>query len=128
MLTKKLFVAAIGLFVCVASVLAETSAHQQKRVKTFASLPDWSGIWEAEAWGKRTAAGRPAGGMDEVRKKAVLMAEPPYNAKWEAVYQKGLQNLPALMKIESARKNCAFTYPADLESPAVFQMAITPEE
>jgi hypothetical protein len=110
------------------SVSAEPSAHQQQRVRQFASLPDWTGIWESEPWIHRTAAGRPAGGIDEVRQKAVLMGHPPYNAKWEAEYQKGLRNLPALMKIEGARKSCSFSFPMDMESPSVFQVAITPEE
>jgi hypothetical protein len=128
MLVRSISIALLGVLATVSVAQAEPSAQQQKRARVFASLPDWTGIWEAEAWSKRTAAGRPAGGIEEVRSKSVLMGHPPYNAKWEAVYQKGVQNLPALMASEMGRKNCAFTFPADMESPSVFQVAITPEE
>ncbi len=75
---RTLLLAAIGALACFGSVHAETSTQQQ-RARVFASLPDWTGIWEAEAWTQRTAAGRPAGGMAEVRAKSQLMGHPPEN-------------------------------------------------
>lgn len=110
-----------------ASAQAETKSQQQ-RVKTFASLPNWNGIWEAEAWTQRTAAGRPAGGISEVRSKAALMGHPPYNAQWEARYRVGIRNSKAIAASEAARKVCSFGFPMGMESPSLFQVAITPEE
>jgi hypothetical protein len=127
MLKRKRLLVAIGALACFGSVHAEPSA-QERRARVFASLPDWTGIWEAEAWTQRTAAGRPAGGMAEVRSKSQLMGHPPYNAEWEAKYQAGVKNLDALKAAESTRKNCSFGFPAGMESPSLFQVVLTPEE
>ena len=119
--------AALLLLGCsVSSIGAPMTAQQRARV--FASLPDWTGIWEATAWTQRTAAGRPAGGINEVRAKSVLMGHPPYNAQWEARYQAGLKNITAVRAAESTRKMCSFGFPMSMESPSLFQIAITPEE
>lgn len=107
---------------------ARTEAPPPERVRVFASLPDWSGIWEAEAWTQRTAAGRPAGGITEVKSRSVLTGHPPYNAEWEARYQEGLKNIDAVKAAESMRKQCSFGFPLVMESPSLFQVAITPEE
>jgi hypothetical protein len=91
----------------------------------FAKLPNWTGIWETEAWTQRTAAGRPAGGMAEVRSKSVMMGHPPYKPDWEKRYQAGKA---ATAASEAGRKVCSFSFPQKMESPALFQVAITPEE
>lgn len=115
--------------VCLASAsIGHADAASEKRARIFASLPNWTGIWEAEAWTQRTAAGRPAGGIDEVKSKAAMTAHPPYNADWEARYQAGMQNHAALAAAEARRKACSFGFPMNMESPSLFQMAVTPEE
>jgi hypothetical protein len=98
---------------------------QQKRASVFAKLPNWNGIWETEAWTQRTAAGRPAGGMAEVRAKSVMMGHPPYKPDWDKRYQAGKA---ATAASEVGRKVCSFGFPQNMESPALFQVAITPEE
>jgi hypothetical protein len=100
----------------------------QQRAQAFASLPDWRGIWEAEAWTDRTAAGRPAGGMATVRAKAALSGHPPYKPDWEARYQAGLKNIDAIRASEAKRKVCSFGFPVNMESPSLFQVVVTPEE
>jgi hypothetical protein len=99
-----------------------------ERVRVFASLPDWTGIWEAEPWTQRTAAGRPAGGIAEVRSRSVLTGDPPYKGEWEARYRAGLENIDAVRAAEATRKQCSFGFPLVMESPSLFQVAITPEE
>jgi hypothetical protein len=126
--TLLLTIAAIGMVTASSSAPAEQTNALQKRVRVFASLPDWTGLWEAEAWSKRTAAGRPAGGMDEVRARAQLMKPPPYNAELAARYQEGMKNLDAVRVSEQARKSCTFGFPMAMESPSIFQIALTPEE
>jgi hypothetical protein len=115
-----------------ATLASVTCAHAQtaaeKRVRAFAALPDWTGIWEAEAWTQRTAAGRPAGGYKDVQAKAVLMGHPPYKPEWEARYQAGMKDMAALTVAERTRKSCSFSFPMIMESPSLFQVAITPEE
>jgi hypothetical protein len=103
---------------------AQTSA--QHRARIFASLPDWTGIWESEAWTQRTAAVRPAGGMATVRARAALMGHPPYKPEWEARYQAALKNSAAAS--EAGRKVCSFGFPWAMESPSLFQVVVTPEE
>ena len=107
---------------------AQAQNRSEDRVRKFAALPDWTGIWETDAWTQRTAAGRPAGGINEVRSKSALMGHPPYNAKWEAQYQAGMKNKEALAAAENARKVCSFPFPMNMESPSIFQVAVTPEE
>jgi hypothetical protein len=107
------------------SIAHADESAQQKRASVFAKLPNWTGIWETEAWTQRTAAGRPAGGMAEVRSKSVMMGHPPYKPDWEKRYQAGKV---ATAASEVGRKVCSFGFPQNMESPALFQVAITPEE
>ena len=107
---------------------ALSDSAQRQRARVFASLPDWSGIWEAEAWADITIAGRPAGGIAAVRAKSVLSAIPPYNAEWRAQYQAALKDTAALRAAATTSKVCEFGFPGVLESPALFQIAVTPEE
>jgi hypothetical protein len=127
MLQPKLPLLTLALLACLGSAHAGESA-QARRARIFASLPDWTGIWEAQPWAQRTAAGRPAGGIAQVRAKSELMGHPPYNAKWEAQYQAGMKNMDAMRAADAARKTCSFGFPMGMESPAIFQIAITPEE
>jgi hypothetical protein len=121
----------IALFVL--SILASNLASSaeltsQQRAQAFASLPDWRGIWEVEAWTERTAAGRPAGGIAAVKAKSALAGHPPYKPDWEARYQAGLKNLDAIRASEAQRKVCSFGFPVMMESPSLFQVVLLPEE
>jgi hypothetical protein len=116
----------LSMLASAAALSAELTPQQ--RAQAFASLPDWRGIWEAEAWADRTAAGRPAGGMATVRAKAQLSGHPPYKPEWEAKYQAGLKNIDAIRASEMKRKVCSFGFPVNMESPSLFQVVLTPEE
>jgi hypothetical protein len=118
----------VALVLGVAVTLAYAGTQQEKRVRTFGALPDWSGIWEAEAWSDRTAAGKPAGGIEALRAKSQLMGHPPYNAEWEARYQDGMKNPGALRAASQKSKSCSLGFPMGMDSPALFQIALTPEE
>src|SRR5262245_27742551 len=94
----------IGLFILsmLASALAiSAELTPQQRAQALASLPDWRGIWEVEAWTDRTAAGRPAGGIEAVRAKSALAGHPPYKPDWESRYQTGLKNIDAIRASEA---------------------------
>jgi hypothetical protein len=116
---------AIGLAQSAFVQAAETSAS--RRTQVFASLPDWTGIWESEAWSSVDISGRPVGGPAAVRAKSVLAAHPPYNAEWEARYQTELKSFDARKSAETM-KICEFGFPGVLESPAPFQVFVTPEQ
>ena len=128
---NRLAAAAIGLVtaLCFAQFAhaAQVPAHE-KRVRAFASLPDWTGIWEAEAWLDRTSGGKPVGGIERVRARSEIMGHPPYNAEWEARYQDGLKNREALRAASQTSKSCSLGFPMGMDSPAIFQIALTPEE
>lgn len=128
MLPKTIVAVAIVMIAALSSSIhAAQPAAQQKRVRMFASMPDWTGIWEAEAWSDRTLAGKPVGGIERVRAKSELMGHPPYNAEWEARYQDGLKNLQAQRAASLKSKSCTLGFPMVMDSPAIFQIALTPE-
>jgi hypothetical protein len=115
-----------GLLTHSALALA-TGAREATRAKVFASLPDWTGIWESEAWSDVDVSGRPAGGAAAVRAKSALAVHPPYNAEWEARYQAELKSFDGRKSAETM-KVCEFGFPGVMESPALFQLLITPEQ
>jgi hypothetical protein len=125
---RAIIVAVVGMLVAFSSAYAAQTPAQQKRARAFAALPDWTGIWEAEAWSERTLAGKPVGGIERLRAKSELMGHPPYNAEWEARYQDGMKNLEALRVRSQKSKSCSLGFPVGMDSPAIFQIALTPEE
>jgi hypothetical protein len=116
--------------VCLGLILSlcasvQAAQNSPQRVRTFAALPDWTGLWEAEAWVGKTVSGAPPGGLPAVFAKASLSKPPPYNAEWAAKYQAGLKQIPAYAQ---TGKNCFFPFPMAMESPPMFQVVVTPEE
>lgn len=99
----------------------------QERTHAFARLPDWSGLWMSEAW-PLGVSGRPPGGEAQLRQTLQLIRPPPYNPAWLARYQQGLKDSAALAKLNADFKVCARSFPALMESPWMFQIAILPEE
>ncbi|MGH8240429.1 MAG: hypothetical protein ACREXP_25895, partial [Steroidobacteraceae bacterium] len=88
---------------------------------------DLQGIWESEAWADLTEAGRPVGGIAAVRAKSMLGGHPPYNARWAARYLASLKNTVAQNAFAATSKTCSFAFPGAMESPALFQIFVTPE-
>jgi len=123
---SKSVLVAICLLPCAEVAEADSAARQ--RAENFATLPDWTGLWESEAWSDITVGGRPAGGMAAVRAKSALAAHPPYNAVWEARYAEALKDTAALAAAAETTKICKFGFPGALESPSVFEMLVTPEQ
>src|SRR5262245_10846164 len=126
MSTKPLVAASLLLISC-ALPCGAAPMTQQERARVFASLPDWTGICETVGWAQRTPGGKPVGGIAALKAKSVLTGHPPYNAEWEAKYQAGVKNVDALRAAEAARKTCSFSFPIAMESPSIFQIAVTPE-
>lgn len=104
-------------------------AHAQKnspdRVRAFAALPDWTGIWERDVGFFPNVSGRPPmEDFAQFRKNAKLAGHPPYNDEWERKYQTVIENLPP----EAGLKSCTYGFPGAMESPRLFQIAVLPEE
>ena len=103
--------------------------NSRSRVRAFAALPDWSGIWESTTRAQHNLlSGRHPKGEAGLRSMLQLVGHPPYNAEWEARYQQALQNAPPSARTASARKTCSRAFPAIMESPFIFQLVVLPEE
>ena len=118
-------VVAVGLISAGVTALAEPNAPA--RVQAFAALPDWSGIWLSAAW-PLDASGRVPGGEAQLRKTLQLLHEPPYNPTWELKYAEGMRDTAAVAARSANFKLCARSFPALMEGPWMFQIAVLPEE
>ncbi len=107
------------------AVLTFTSAlaaqNTPARVKAFSRLPDWSGMWVADNI-EAEVSGHFADGDKEFL-KLKFAGHPPYNAAWEADYQKRLK-----ASASAATKGCVIDFPATMESPQPFALIASPEE
>jgi hypothetical protein len=109
-------------------VLAAEPAGGANRVKAFATLPHWPGIWEIDNGVKRGLSGRTPGGAAQIKAQSQLAAHPPYNAEWDARYRADVANTAALAAYAASSKSCSSGFPVVMESPRIFQVVITPEE
>ncbi len=107
---------------------AYAAPNSPQRVRAFAQLPDWTGLWETES---SKAIANPSG-TPAFRASFKLAGHLPYNPAWEQRYQ---ATLAAPAKKLSAFKGCGEGSPAYLrgfpnimEEPMVFQVVVTPEE
>jgi hypothetical protein len=112
--------------VLLAFSLSHAQQNSAERVRAFAALPNWTGLWETE-----TSAAFSSGdisGEAELAKRTALWGRPPYSSDW-------------LKKIEAEQVHavppgpirfCAPPgFPAVMENPTpagMFQMMVTPEE
>lgn len=102
---------------------AQAELNSKERVRAFAKLPNWYGLWEAD--NKDASAGTanaPPGYADVAKLK--LASKPPYNAEWEAKVQGNLAKRNAKPNL----KLCSFGYPAMMDGPGMFQVLLQPEE
>jgi hypothetical protein len=97
------------------------------RVRAFAGMPNWSGIWQSAAW-PLDVSGRPPGGEAQLRELLQLIRLPPYNAEWAARYDAGMKNTEAIAAQNATFKACSRSFPALMEGPFMFQVAVLPEE
>ena len=105
----------------VALILSQTSAEAQ-RITT--PLPDWSGIWQmvGPTVFDTSTVEPPNGRAGE----AGVRERPPYNDKWEALYQR---NIDAIRKarLPDPVNTCGTPhgFPRLLNLPDVYEFAIT---
>ena len=117
----------LAALLCICATAAYAAPNSADRTHAFARLPDWTGIWLSAAW-LADESGRPPGGSAQVRAHARLLGAPPYNPEWAARYAAGMQDIAALAARSAVEKVCLRTYPALMEGPRMFQVAILPEE
>ncbi len=97
------------------------------RARVVTALPDWRGIWQSSAW-DLDVSGRTAGGEPQLRATLQLVRPPPYNAKWQAAYERGMKDTAAVTHEAQTIKACTRGFPAILEGPQMFEVAVLPEE
>ena len=126
---RSLTLLAAALLLSVSAAQADPSAA--RRVRAFARLPDWTGLWETEA---SKAITNPAGRSDSFS-RGNLGGHPPYNAEWEQKYQAALSDPAAAAQQANTFKGCGAgappymrSFPNIMEAPMVFQVVVTPEE
>ncbi len=136
---------------------APLSAQQNApaRVRQFAALPAWTGIWEGEiaaqlgsdeldkaiaearAHPEKVPTVAPPGVLDPVEAfvltRSPLHGKPPYNAEWDRKYElrrKKIQSAPASAIRPGSIKACGWEFPEIMDNPfdTLFQIFVTPEE
>jgi len=107
----------MALWMLAVSVHAEHDSSA--RVRAFARLPDWSGLWEQYSSGATGSSDNP-----EEFKASMAPVHPPYNAEWEAKAQAA-----AKQRASEPDKVCGnIGFPGlMIGSALMFEVVITPE-
>jgi hypothetical protein len=104
------------------------------RVEAFAKLPDWSGLWEPNAF---VGEGIGQGLTDEGKRNALALMSGtlPFNTEWQAKFDAAKQAQQAAVAADPDHppaptyNNCASPpFIMNMASPAVFEWRVTPEE
>jgi hypothetical protein len=144
---------ALAMLACAA---LQAQANPPERVRQFAALPPWTGIWETEV-----AAQLASGELDqalagaehnpataaftlappgvllplevEFFRRAQLLGTPPYNRQWQQVYEQRKREVkatPASAVNMGDIRACTQGYPLLMESATdgMFELLVTPEE
>lgn len=115
--------ASVALCAMVLSTAAHAELNSAQRLRAFAKLPNWYGIWEPENRDAAAGTANATKGYADVS-RLKLAAKPPYNAEWEAKVQASIARGDAPPNY----KRCAFGFPAMMDGPGMFQVLIQPEE
>ncbi len=117
--------------VLAASVLS-AAPNSARRVRAFARLPDWTGLWETST--SKALTDPSATGPGPLK----LAGHPPYNPEWEQKYQSAVSayaNPAKRAALFPPFKGCGAgspayvrSFPNIMEAPMVFQVVVTPEE
>src|SRR5262245_832597 len=122
---KRTLTTALLALLSVSATLAQPNSAE--RVRAFAALPNWTGNWQSAAWPLQIS-GRPAGGEAQLQKLLQLIHRPPYNTEWAAKYDAALGDVAAQARIRATFKVCTRSFPALMEAPWMFEVAVLPEE
>ncbi len=94
---------------------SQAELNTTQRVRAFAKLPDWSGLWEQYDIGPSGLPPLDPGDLEQ----------PPYNDAWEAKYQASIEAQEA----KPPPLQCLTGFPSLMVgSPLMFQAIVTPEE
>jgi hypothetical protein len=120
-------------------VAIHAQENPDSRVRVFAALPNWNGLWES----KSSEASLNLGGHQAVplgstlaevfaQNMKLLAGKPPYTPEWILAREAERKSTPAQAAgggPASTAKLCTDTqFPAVLDLPLMFQVFVTPEE
>src|SRR6266705_6285751 len=123
--TKTKIVVLAGLGMCL--LFAQGLSYGQKApLPEFSKLPDWSGVWQmmgGTVFDRASQTGEGGALTHGVRE------HPPYNAQWEARYQKNLA-LRDQDRFPDVITNCGVPagFPRIFNLPDVYEFVVRPEE
>jgi hypothetical protein len=123
--------AVLGLLLALLAIPACGDRTLPPRVRAFASLPNWTGLWESElSKASATLSGHSdSASVDaQIIKSVKLIGHPPYNAEWEQKYLSAVRARAANTEATVNIKNCTIGFPIVLDAPHAFQIVVTPEE
>ncbi len=120
------------LAVSLSTASAQTSS--KKRVEEFAKLPDWSGIWELDAFvGQADGQQFSAEGQRKLKEYAAAM-RPSFTPEYQAKYDEIRKKVQAAVAADPSHPPAthqplcgAPPFPAT-SSPGMFEWLVTPEE
>ena len=127
MITRNLAIT-FALLLLVSS--ANAARNSAQRVRAFAALPDWTGLWESDINTLfHSASGHLEGARDgEEVGHSQLVGHPPLNAQWERKYQAAVNDRATIAAAMAGGKHCNTTFPLTMDWAGIFQVAVTPEE
>jgi hypothetical protein len=115
---------AAPLYALVVLAVLSATAVQAKpaaRVRAFAKLPDWSGIWSLAAY--TADAG---GNLDDPSILTIVLGHPPYKPDWEAQYQARMTKM--MNEGPPETEYCRSDFPSLMEAIVPLAFTVTPEE
>ena len=127
LITTGLATLLLGFCVYAENAGPSAKSNSAARVRAFAALPNWSGIWQSAAW-PLDVSGRLPGGEAQLRDLLQLIRRPPYNAEWAAKYDAALKDTAALAARSATFKVCSRSFPALMEAAWMLEFAVLPEQ
>jgi hypothetical protein len=120
----RIVLATLPALLCINHAAAQVNTPQ--RLRAFARLPDWTGVWERFNIGASDAPDDPRERAQFV--KAFDDLHPPYNAEWEAKAQAAAQR--GGQSLTTPQASChALGFPMAMMFPSeMIQVIVTPEE
>ena len=119
------------VLVLAAAAVVHAAPNSPQRVRAFARLPDWTGLWETVISKELTTPG----GRSSTPGSLKLVGHPPYNPEWELKYQEALANPAVKAAVDETLKGCGKdapayvrSFPNIMDAPMIFQIVVTPEE
>jgi hypothetical protein len=127
--TMAVVVALLGGCLC----LAQAQSSSKKRIEAFARLPDWSGLWELDAYAGQSAGQQLSPEGQRKFQEYLAAIHPAFNAVWQAKYDAAKKALDAAIAAAPDQPPATFQpcvappFPATA-LPGIYEWRVTPEE